>query len=466
MKLTKLSMANFRGFEHLELGFEKDINVIAGENGKGKSSILFALSRILSHVISDFTQGREAKLMLSDTDIRNNVNGASNWLHVSGKFDLAHVQIDFAIDRIRLGSDQINSIKENILNLELELLAVEGATKREIDKKILRIKRDIAAWEKVLREGNERTSLLIAGLEVPDVMVDSKSHDKSLRAFKKELKDRPNQPIAIYYTTKRFFNDPFKPIEKLVPFTVKSAYEAALEDLDVSLEAFAKWFYFVSKNKKGERIALRMTEVISDFIPEIRNLRFADDGSNQLQVDKSGVTLPLTNLSDGERGVLAMVFDLTRRLSLANPRSEDPIGTGEAIVLIDEIELHLHPNWQRQIVARLLKAFPKCQFIVTTHSPQILGELDASKIWILSESKPFNPLRSFGMDSSQILEEIMDVSPRNKQIGDKLRKLAIAVNKSDKASVSKIHKQLRKLLGESAPEVLEAETMLQFLGEE
>jgi len=174
--------------------------------------------------------------------------------------------------------------------------------------------------------------------------------------------------------------------------------------------------------------------------------------------------LPLTSLSDGERGVLAMVFDLTRRLSLANPQSDDPIENGEAIVLIDEIELHLHPKWQRQIVGRLLKAFPKCQFVVTTHSPQILGELDARKILILDSGKAHKPLRAFGMDSSRVLEEIMDAAPRNKTVSDKLRKLAIAVDKFDTPAVSKLLSQLRRQLGDTAPEVLEAETMLKFHG--
>jgi len=464
MKLTKLSMANFRGFEHLELGFEKDINIIAGENGKGKSSILFALSRILSRIIHDYTVSSEAVLIFSDTDIRSHVNGVSNWLHVSGKFDLADVHIDFAIDRTRLDAEQINSIKDNILKLELELLAVEGSTKRDIDKKIRRIKRDIVAWEKVLKEGDERPNLLMVGLEVPNAELDSRAYDRRLQAFKRELKERPNQPIAVYYTTRRFFNDTFKQIEKSVPFSVKSAYSAALEDLDVSLEDFANWFYFASRSKKGARIALRMTEVISEFIPDFRNLRLADDGPDHFLIDKAGVTLPLTSLSDGERGILAMVFDLTRRLSLANPLSEDPIENGEAIVLIDEIELHLHPKWQRQVVGRLLKAFPKCQFVVTTHSPQILGELDASKILVLDSGKAHKPLRAFGMDSSRVLEEIMDAAPRNKSVSDKLRKLAIAVDKNDTPAVSRLLSQLRRQLGDTAPEVLEAETMLKFLG--
>lgn len=66
--------------------------------------------------------------------------------------------------------------------------------------------------------------------------------------------------------------------------------------------------------------------------------------------------------------------DLTRRLVLANPSLDDPL-LGEGIVLIDEIELHMHPKWQRRIIGVLKEVFPNIQFIITTHSPQVLGEI-------------------------------------------------------------------------------------------
>ena len=77
-------------------------------------------------------------------------------------------------------------------------------------------------------------------------------------------------------------------------------------------------------------------------------------------------------------------------------------------MLIDEIDLHLHPKWQRQIVDKLTKTFPRCQFIATTHSPQVIGEVGHNRIQIIANGEVYSPTHSFGVDSSRVLEEIMD----------------------------------------------------------
>ena len=425
MKLTKLSLVNFRGFEHLELGFSSDVNVIAGENGIGKSSILYALARLLSHVVNDFTVGKMPKQEFSDFDIRMKADGPAGWFQVSGDFFLADTNFNLSVDRIGLSAEQRKAFKEEIAKLELELPVVEGGNKRDRDKEIKRVKRDIAARKSVLSGGEERTSLIMAGLEVPGIEVDPRAADKALRDFMSGLKKLPNQPIAVYYTTRRFFNDSFKSIPTSPPFSVLRAYSNALEDLDVSLKDFAHWFHFASKNDKGARIADRMTEVVSEFIPEFRNLRLVDQAPIHFLVDKAGITLALTNLSDGERGLLAMVFDLTRRLALANPASDDPIGEGSAIVLIDEIELHLHPRWQQTVIPRLKDTFPKVQFIMTTHSPQALTSVHSSNIAIIREGKAFPaPGGMYGAESKRALERAMSVEsrPQNERV-EKLEEL-------------------------------------------
>lgn len=74
---------------------------------------------------------------------------------------------------------------------------------------------------------------------------------------------------------------------------------------------------------------------------------------------------------------MALLGDLARRIAIANPYRENPM-EGEGIVLIDEIELHMHPSWQRRILGVLKQLFPNVQFIITTHSPQVLGSVDNS----------------------------------------------------------------------------------------
>jgi predicted ATP-binding protein involved in virulence len=134
-----------------------------------------------------------------------------------------------------------------------------------------------------------------------------------------------------------------------------------------------------------------------------------------MTVKKQGQELIVNQLSDGEKCSLAMVGDLARRLAITNPGLRNPL-EGSAVVLIDEIELHLHPKWQREIIPALTRTFPNCQFIITTHSPQVISQVKPDGIYIL-EATPEGivakqPESSFGRDSNRILEDLMDVSER------------------------------------------------------
>jgi len=133
-----------------------------------------------------------------------------------------------------------------------------------------------------------------------------------------------------------------------------------------------------------------------------------------LLLDKDGVTLNINQLSDGERGILALILDLVQRLLQANPDLEDPLQDGKALVLIDELDLHLHPRWQRMVVQKLTDIFPNCQFIATTHSPQIIGEVAPENVIILDKDKqPYIPDQSLGMDSNWILRFLMETPERD-----------------------------------------------------
>ena len=125
-------------------------------------------------------------------------------------------------------------------------------------------------------------------------------------------------------------------------------------------------------------------------------------------------------MSDGEKCTISLFGDLARRMALANPGRENPLeGTG--VVLIDELELHMHTSWQRKVLGVLKETFPNIQFIITTHSPQILGELDDkyNLVYLKKEDQKIVPkmYRSFlGWDSNLILEDVMNTSSVNKEI--------------------------------------------------
>jgi predicted ATP-binding protein involved in virulence len=133
-------------------------------------------------------------------------------------------------------------------------------------------------------------------------------------------------------------------------------------------------------------------------------------------------------------------------LAIANPSLDDPL-QGEGIVLIDEIELHLHPKWQRKIIPDLTRTFPNCQFIVTTHSPQVLSHVYSENIYILQSTPDgiiaSHPESSYGRDSNQILENVMGVSAYPEKIAKDLSELFRLIDRNDLQGA----KELRKNIG-------------------
>lgn len=187
----------------------------------------------------------------------------------------------------------------------------------------------------------------------------------------------------------------------------------------------------------------------------------------RFEIDRLPESLDVLQLSDGERGSLALVLDLTRRLAQANPKLHDPASESEAVVLIDELELHLHPKWQRTILESLAATFPKCQFIATTHSPQAIGEVEHDRIQIISDGQVYAPTHSYGVDSSRVLEEIMDAEPRAKDVQDLLTEISKVIGRQDFVRAHQLLAQLIEQLGENDPEVTRIRTLLDFMeGEE
>lgn len=169
-----------------------------------------------------------------------------------------------------------------------------------------------------------------------------------------------------------------------------------------------------------------VARAIEQFVPEYSNLRInrTERGLSQMLVDKNGQEFDIGQLSDGEKNLIALVGDIARRLTIGNPNSTDPLKKS-GIVLIDELELHLHPKWQRLVAERITEVFPNCQFIVSSHSPQVISHIRPESIVVLKNeageiTKHFVN-DSYGKNSDRILEDIMDETPRPKFIDDEIK---------------------------------------------
>ena len=170
---------------------------------------------------------------------------------------------------------------------------------------------------------------------------------------------------------------------------------------------------------------------------------------------EDGRVVPFSRLSDGYRNIVAMVADIAWRAAVLNPE----LGTraselAEGVVLIDEIDLHLHPRWQRTVLADLRRAFPPAQVICTTHSPQVIGSARPEWVRVLRDDGYASAVEhTYGVDSNRLLIDVFhDTDRAEETLGwiAEIRTL-IATGMLDQAS-GRID-QLETTLGGEGPEV-------------
>lgn len=252
-------------------------------------------------------------------------------------------------------------------------------------------------------------------------------------------KENANMPIFVNYGTNRSVLDIPDRIRKKHEFDKLSALERAIEN-ELDFRTFFEWYRDQEANevieareqeniKYNDPILKCVRHAIEAMIGNVSNLRVKRNPVRMV-VDKSGQEIRVDLLSDGEKCTLAMFGDLARRLALANPALSNPL-EGKGIVLIDEIELHMHPLWQRKVLGILREIFPNIQFIITTHSPQVLGEADERyNIFVLSEKEGMGCevqqiKRLDGYDSNMILEKYMGTDSKNVEV----KKLILEINR-------------------------------------
>lgn len=360
MRVTRLKIANLRAIKAAEFKFQPGFNLIVGVNGVGKTSVLDALSISLAPVVKHVNRLRTTR--------------------------------DFSADDIRVGASALTVE----CGIEIDGEEFTYLVHKPRESSVPRQK--TAGMPRLQVHETPGKSEFIG--RTPRLATDSQAGGR---------------PFAVFFGTRRAVPTDRSPSKGASAGGVQAALAEALNDRRLRLAEFAEWMRVQEamrrENSAAGRVLAAFEDAVTRFLPGYSNLRVDRGKSPRLLIDRGRTTLEVRQLSDGERGSLAMVLDLTRRIAQANPQMDVPASRAEAVVLIDELDLHLHPKWQRQIVRNLTIAFPKCQFIATTHSPQIIGEVEHSRIQIIADRQVYSPTHSFGVDSSRVLEEIMGRGP-------------------------------------------------------
>jgi predicted ATP-binding protein involved in virulence len=432
MNIKQLRMQSFRGISDLTLDFDSQLTLIIGNNGSGKSSILDCLSAFLSNIVE------QVKVIY----IRPN-----NYSYI------------FKPQSINIFSDQdiTNDINQKI-KTELEITIGSFDVKYTIKKSREALSEIYTSlYEEFYHE---------SGIEFYD--------ESEEEIYQSNLIKRNEIPILIYYSVKRdinFFESTDIDIQKNSNQDQLSVYERAFAGGQVIFQEFFEWFRILeevenelirdSPNYRDRQLE-SVRQVIYTFLPEFKDLRIRRRPELRMTVTKNSAELTINQLSDGEKNLLAMVGDLARRLAIANPEMEKP-EQGSGVVLIDEIELHLHPKWQRMVIPALLRTFPNCQFIITTHSPQVLGEVKDGKIYRLTNTESgvtAEIVKTYGRDSNRILEDEMGVPKRNQKIKDDLFNLFRLIDDGNLTQAKELQASLKEEIGFDEPEFARADVLI------
>lgn len=347
MILRELTLANYRPFREESFAFSERVTVIAGVNGRGKTAILDGISLLLSRLLPQVTPAKGGYKYSSLQDIHHGESALQ--LSLAASFN--NIRVEFSIN---YNPEDGQSPTKLLPQVKQAIRAVYGNPQRVGDA----------------------------------------------------------APIAVYYTTDRAaYRLPRRLLVGLV-HNQQAAYHGALFNRQIDFRDFmSRYRVWVEGIERGEdrngkyRLTLTTIErAVREFLPGFSDVRVELEPL-RLIVSKNGQDLDLTQLSDGERSLLAMMIDLCRRLVLANPELEDPL-QGAGVVLIDEIELHLHPKWQREVVEKLRRTFPRLQFVLTTHSPFVVQTLRQGELRLLGEQLEDDALQDPGEYANRGLEEV------------------------------------------------------------
>lgn len=214
----------------------------------------------------------------------------------------------------------------------------------------------------------------------------SDSDDEALqmvaREIGKEIREHSAQqlPVLAYYGTQRLWPADLEP--NMERREIGSRFDGYRDSLKAAsthrhMLEWVRQYTLVEWQRKRPQPQLRAIErAVVACVEGAEHFRYDAALKELVLIMRNGQVVPFWMLSDGYRNVVAMVADIAWRASVLNPQLGDraPALT-EGIVLIDEIDLHLHPNWQRRVLTDLQRAFPRMQFIATSHSPFIIQSL-------------------------------------------------------------------------------------------
>ncbi len=432
MYLEKLKLHNFRCYEKLEIDFNRQLTVLVGKNGSGKTTVLEAIAIALGTWFVGFN-------IVNAKGINKRTDPLRKAYQIGATDD---VQTQFPVEIEAWG--KIEESKDQILHWKRELYTPTGTMTTKDAKQIVEY---AAEYQKAISEG--RTDIYL--------------------------------PMVAYYGTGRLWD--YHRQKRTDVFKVSSRTNGYIDCLDgtANVKLMMDWFQIMTINKyqRQEENLESNPELDTVYLAMekcLTNLSGYSDvkirynmGTQELDVyyseqDKQRMRIPLNQLSDGYKGMISLVADIAYRMATLNPQlGTEVLSKGDGVVLIDEVDLHLHPAWQQKVINNLMNIFPKVQFIVSTHAPAIISSVKTDKLRILSNKEVcMTANQVYGKDVNSVMKEIMGVNDRPDQFVELFEKFYRLLSEKKYDDAGAVLDKLDEERGYHDPEIAKCRVKLKL----
>lgn len=429
MYLRQLTLHNFKGFDNSVLQFHPRMTVLAGVNGSGKTSVLEGIAIAVSTL---FTRMDELKARGLD-------KGQAH-LKAYGDGSTQDIQPQYPVE--------ISAVMD-----------IGGKT---------------LSWKRALKSSVGKTNVI----EATDIIDYGRQLLSRVRGGDIGL----TLPVIAYYGTGRLWD--YHREKQHDTFTPNNRLKGYLDCVDgtANIKLMLNWFTMMTVEKYQKQ------ELGIDRIPELEAVYAAMEAcykrltgnpevkiqykisTRQLEVAYKEPTgdwmcIPISQLSDGYKCTISLVADIAYRMAVLNPHLLGNVCTEtDGIVLIDEVDLHLHPAWQQRILGDLMAIFPKVQFIVTTHAPAVISTVKSENMLLLDNGEAYEPSGEVhGKDTNTIISSVMGASQRPVEIQNKFAAFYRFIDNKEADQAEKELTELENLIGNDDPELAGCRIKLKFL---
>lgn len=420
MFFETVEIKNFRKFAYLKLNFKERVSVLVGKNGKGKTTVLEALAISAGTLFQSFN-GLSA-IGIKKTDVHDKFYEIGNVIDVQPQYPVT--------------------------------IMAEG----NIDGRSI-------AWKRSLNSENGRTLISDAA----EMVHLSSEYQERLQKGDKTL----ILPVIAYYGTGRLWDQHREKKKEISKKNTRT--NGYLDTLDgtTNVKLMLSWFRKMARHDSESsrpdaayKVVREAMETCFRSITGIEDVKVSYN-IDTLEIDvsykrKNGdvTRIPLNQLSDGYRCALSMIADIAYRMAVLNPQlGENTLKKTSGIVLIDEVDLHLHPEWQQRILGDLKSIFPNVQFIVTTHAPSVINSVKRANIVIIDENASEPAVDVYGKDANSILESVMETTARPEKINEEFQKIYKLMDQEQYEEAKCLLNHLEDEIGED-PELIRCRVQL------